>query len=496
MPSSYSISSIEAYIEQALSDWHVPGAAAAVIDQGEVISCRGYGERRLNSGEPVSAHTLFAIGSCSKAMTAAAIGALVDRDTMGWDDRVIQHLPDFKLYDPWITEHITIRDLLSHRTGLGRAIRLLYRDSSFDPADVIRRMQYLQPSSGFRAGFGYNNPHFIAAAAAAEAASGRSWEEMIRQFLLEPLGMKNSCASLQHLQQSGQSGTAASPHANLDGGFIPEELRALDPVQPIPWSDIGENPAGSIISTLEDMTVWLQMLLNRGQHKGQRILSPETVTEMTTPQMLIRPGESGMEPMFALGLETNILSYGMGWFVMDYRGTRMVFHPGQIHGFVAAVAFLPEKQIGGVILMNTYQTMLHPMLGFYLFDILQGIERDYSGEMLSMFKQWRHGAEREINGMLGSRPAEAQLPFPPEKLAGRYESPLYGIVEIGVESEKPVADYGNSGFFKADLEPWQGSTCVIRYRNKLQPDEFLTWFGEQEHPEGFVIDGVDSFKRL
>ncbi len=496
MNSSVSISGIEAYIEHALSGWNIPGAAVSILHNGEILSSRGYGVLELGKKEQISTNTQFAIGSCTKALTSAVIGALVDQHKIAWDDPVIKYLPDFRLFDPWITEHVTLRDMLSHRTGLGRAIRLVYRDSVFDPSDIIRRMEFLQPAAGFRAGFGYNNPHFIAAAAAAEAASEKTWDELVRELLLEPLGMQNSYTSLQRMQQSGQSGAAASPHANLDGGFIPEELRALDPVQPIPWPDIGANPAGSIVSTLEDMTVWLQMLLNGGLHKGQQVLSPETVTEMTTPQMLIRPGESGMEPMFALGLESNILSYGMGWFVMDYRGTRMVFHPGQIHGFVAAVAFLPEKQIGGLILMNTYQTMLHPMLGFYLFDALMGFERDYSGEMLSMFKQWRQGAEMEINGMLASRPAEVTAPFPAEQLAGRYESNLFGIVEITVENGQAVYDYGDSGFFKADLEPWQENTYVVRYRNTLQPVEFLTWTGEQGQPEGFVIDGVDTFKRL
>lgn len=495
MSSPVCVARIEAYIEQALHDWRVPGGAVAILDHGEVISARGYGVRELGKSAAVDETTLFAIGSCSKAFTAALIGQLVDEGKLRWDDRIVSFLPDFKLYDPWVTEQVTLRDMLCHRTRLGRSIRLMNRDRVFNSDDYLRRVKYLQPVGEFRTRFGYNNPHYLVAGKVAEVVTGQSWNELVRQRIFAPLGMQSSHPTYQSMLRSGAT-NVASPHANLEQSLVPAELRALDPVQPIGWTDYGENAAGSIISNLPDMIAWLQLFLENGHYAGGQLLSPEVVAELTGPQMLIRPSESEMDPLYAVGLPSNLLTYGLGWYVCDYRGYRMVFHPGQLHGFVAAVAFLPQLKIGGVILLNTYQTLLHPMIGYYLFDGLLGFERDYSGEMKALLGQWRSLAEGQIQALAASRTGEIAPPFPLAELVGTYTSDLYGEVMLGLENGQLVSRYGETELFTADLEPWQGLTFLIHYRNKINPLEFLTFVSdEQGRVQALSIQDVDTFRR-
>jgi CubicO group peptidase (beta-lactamase class C family) len=495
MDKKVSPAKMESYIEAAMADWKIPGGAVAVVDNGEVVSSRGYGVRELGKSNAVDDSTRFAIGSCSKAFTAGVLGALVDEGQLTWDDKIVKFLPDFKMYDPWVTEQVTVRDMLCHRTGTMRSIRIMNRDRVFDAEDYIRRMEYLRPIGEFRSRFGYNNPHFIVAGKVAEVVGGMKWSGLLRKYIFEPLGMTSSTATYQEMLASGAE-DVSSPHTNLDGGFIPAELRALDAVQPIPWTDYGENSAGSMISNLQDMTRWLRLLLQDGAHEGREIFSPQTLAEMTSPQMVIKPGESEMDPLFAVGLQSNIMSYGLGWYVTDYRGYKMVFHPGQLHGFVAAVAFLPQLKIGGVILLNVYQTMLHPMLGYYLFDSLMGIERDYSGEMKDLLGQWRVGAEMQIQRMLASRPAESQSAIPPDQLTGKYVSDLFGEISISLEDDKLIHYYGETDLFIADLELWHELSYIVNYRNKINPPEFLTFIpNEQGKVASLEVKDVDSFQR-
>lgn len=496
MKNNYSIPKVEAYIENALQDWQIPGAVVALIDRGELVSARGYGVKEFGKPDIVNEKTLFSIGSCSKAFTAAVVGSLVDEGKLKWDDPIIQHLPDFKMYDPWVTQHVTIRDMLAHRTGTMRSIRIMNRDRVFDSEDYISKMEYLRPIGHFRGRFSYNNPHYLVAGRVAEVVTGKTWKDLVHERFFSPLGMTASAATYQQAI-SRNNVNIATPHTNLDGGLVPAELRVLDPVQPIPWTDFGENSAGSILSNLEDMICWLQLLLNEGSYNGEQILSRETVAEMLGPQIIIKPTESEMDPLFAVGIQTNLLAYGLGWYINDYRGYKMVFHPGQLHGFVAAVAFLPQLKIGGVIMMNTYQTMLHAMLGYYLFDVLLGEEKDYSGDMIKLIHQWRTGAEIGVQQMLANRPVEDHKPLNLEQFTGTYSSPMFGEISISQENDQLKYQYGETSLFIANLEPWAGLTYLVDYKNKINAPEFLTFLHDVNgEVTGLTIDEIDTFERI
>jgi len=492
----FSTTQIESYIGNALQEWNIPGGAVAFIQNDELITCRGYGVRELGKTDPVDENTRFAIGSCTKAFTAAILGALVDEGKFGWDDKIVKFLPGFKLYDPWVTNQVTVRDMLCHRTSLMRSIRIMLRDRSFDADDYIRRMEFLQPVGEFRTRFAYGNPQYIVSARVAEIVTDQKWKDLVSNYIFERLGMTSSVSTYQDLLKSGVSNIAC-PHANLDGGLVPAELRALDAVQPIPWPDLGENAAGSIISSLLDMTTWMKLFLNDGNHQGKSIFSPEVAAEMTSPQMVIKARESEMDAIYAVGLPSNLLAYGLGWYVMDYRGYKMVFHPGQVNGFVAALAFMPQLKIGGMILLNTYQTLLHPMLGYFLIDTCLGIERDYSSEMQTLLRQWRAGAEQEINQMMATPPTRVPPPISPEQLTGRYVSNLFGEITINLEDDQLVHRYGETELYTAILNHWQELTFMVEYDNKINPPEFLTFFpDEQGRITSLSVKDVDVFRRV
>ena len=487
------IEKIEAKIEHTLQEWPVPGGAVAILQDGQVVSCRGYGVTELEGNNPVSGETLFPIGSCTKAFTAAALGMMVDEGKLDWDDKVICYLPDFQLADEWVTREITIRDLLCHRSGLGRAIRLMTRQSVFDSQDFVRRMRYLPFKSGFREKFGYNNPHFVTAGLILEAVSGRSWAEFIRQRIFQPLDMASSYTSYGDMQAAGPA-SQAQPHAAACELFFPSELCALDPVQRIPWTDYGENAAGSILSTAADLSHWLQFLMY-GSYNGQQLIQANTLAEILAPQTLIRPGDSEMDMLFAAGIPTRFITYGLGWYVSDYRGEVFIFHPGQLNGFVAAIAYSPQKKIGGIILLNTYQTMVHAMIGYDLIDALSGHESDYAHTLYGMLQQWHREAAAGAQQMQAGRPP-AGPPAVDAACCGQYVSDLYGEVHISLENGLLHFQYGETPLYLGTLEPWQGQTFVIRYRQPYLDPEFLTFQPAENGQVGaLVIDNVDTFHK-
>ena len=490
------INRIESNVEEVLKAWQVPGGAVAIVKDGQVVSRRGYGVLELGKPEMVDADTLFPIASCTKSFTAAALGLLVDEGKLAWDDKVLTHLPELTLYDLWVTKEITIRDLLCHRSGLQRAVRLLVRGDGFDAVDYSQRMRYMQPEKGFRTGFGYNNHHFVLAGRIIEAVSGKTWAQFLHERIFEPLGMTSTYASTEKMQQAGVKKTA-SPHVNKNRDLLPADLHALEEKEPSAWVDLGANPAGSIISTLNDLLKWVSLLEKRGLYNEERLLSEETFAEMTRPQMAIRPGESDMDVISAVCTPFDFLSYGLGWYTGCFRGDKMVFHPGQIYGFVSSIAFLPEKGIYGIVLLNTYHSMAHAMLGYTLFDALQGIESHFSEQMIGMLQGWKAGAEQQMAGFQQPPEAERFFPFDQASLEGEYVSDLYGKIKISRGKQGLEFNYGERNLFRAALKHWQGDTFLIEYEEKIHDLEFLqAAAGEDGQVKAVAIKDVDIFRKL
>lgn len=437
------LQSLDEYIAKSVRDWQVPGLAVAVVKDDAVVFTKGYGVRKLGESTPVNERTRFALGSTTKAFTAAALAVLVDEGKIHWDDPVIKHLPGFRLRDPYVTREITIRDLLAHRSGLARH-ELVWLHSPAGREEVLRRMQYADLTWGFRSEFGYQNIMYLAAGQIIPAVTGKSWDDFVSERFFKPLGMTGSSTTFKALAKVAN---IAAPHAKVD-----------EKIQSIPGLNADNaGPAASINSNVLDMANWLRFQLGEGSYHKQRLLGSTAFKEMHTPQIIIR-GESVLT-------KRHFYAYGLGWFLQDYRGEKVVEHGGNVDGMTALVAMIPEKKLGLVILTNMEATQLPQALMYRVFDSYLGAPgRDWSGELHKLvktgeaqLKELEKKEEKErVHGTKPSLKADAY--------AGTYTNTLDGEVKVALEKGKLVLTYGPA--FVGDLDHWNYDTFRVTWRNR------------------------------
>ena len=465
------------YVNNALKEWQVPGLAIAIIKDDKVVLARGYGVRDLNKQTPVDERTLFAIGSSSKAFTAASIAMLVDEGKLKWDDPATKHLPGFQLYDPYTTRELTITDLMSHRSGLVRGDQLWYA-SPYDRDEILRRIRYLRPTWSLRARYGYQNIMFLAAGQVVSGVTKKSWDDFVRERIFDPLGMKSSGTSIKALIASDN---VATPHAKLD-----------DKVQTVAWRNVDNiAPAGSINSNVIDMAQWVRLQLGGGVYEGKRLLSSGVIKEMQTPQTVIRL-EGTMESLYP---QAHFLNYGLGWFLSDYRGRKLVEHGGAIDGMRAEVAMMPEEKIGLVVLTNLGGNILPHALMYKILDSYLGAPpRDWSSDLLKTAKgleQQAKAAEKKADAerVKGTSPSLSL-----EKYAGRYDSEMYGLAKVSMENDKLVARFGPN--FTGDLEHWHYDTFRVTWRDRMEGRGLMSFrLNPQGKVESVNIEGLSTFNR-
>jgi CubicO group peptidase (beta-lactamase class C family) len=408
------------YVHTAMADWDAVGLSVAVVADGRVVFERGYGTRTLDRDAPVDAHTLFAIGSTTKAMTAAAIGMLVDEGAVAWDDPVTDHLPWFRLHDPWATREVNVRDLLTHRAGLPNADFLWY-EQDVDTREILERLRLVEPGYSMRSGFVYQNLMYAAAGELIEAVSGLSWEDFIRHRIFQPLGMDRSVATLADTRGVPN---VASPHDEVDGAVRVIENAAVDPVP----------AAGSIWSSAHDMARWVAFLL-RGcaTEAGDQLLSEATCAELFEPQTLVPPG--GFYPTRRL-TEPHWMSYGLGWFQHDYEGRKVDFHTGSIDGMVAIAGLIRDEGIGVYVLGNLDHVELRHALMYRVFDLFDADPpRDWSAELLALYDDL---AARADSARAAAEAARVEGTAPSlllDRYVGTYSDPLFGTVVVTWDDE-------------------------------------------------------------
>ena len=444
------------YVNKALKDWEVPGMAIAIVKDDKLLLAKGYGVRKLGEATPVDERTLFAIGSSSKAFTAASIAMLVNEGKMKWDEPATKYLPGFQLFDPYVTRELTVRDMLTHRSGLERG-DLLWYGTEYDRDEVLRRVRFLRPSWSLRSRFGYQNILYLAAGQAVATASGKNWDEFVRQRIFTPLGMSSSSTSITALKTETN---VASPHAKFE-----------DKVQPIAWRKIDNiGPAGSINSNVTDMAQWVRLHLNQGTFKNERILSSGAVKEMHMPQTVMRL-EGLSEKIHS---ETHFMTYGLGWFLQDYRGRKIVHHGGNINGMSALVAMIPEEKLGVVILTNMNGTSVPTAIMYRVFDaFLQAPQKDWSAELLKIVKSAQEQAatvekKLESDRVKGTNPSLALA-----KYAGTYTNEMYGDAKVKEQNGKLVVEY--SPAMSGELEHWHFDTFRATLRERHLGKAFVTF---------------------
>ncbi|MBX6363925.1 MAG: serine hydrolase [Gemmatimonadetes bacterium] len=435
---------LDAYIEQARVAWDVPGVAVAVVKDDSVVFAKGFGVREVGKPDRVDENTLFAIGSSSKAFTAAAVGMLVAEGKLAWDDPATKYLPGFALYDPYVSRELTVRDLLTHRSGLARG-DLLWISGLFDRDEILRRARYLEPSWSFRSQFGYQNIMYLAAGQVVAHVSGASWDDVIARRIFQPLGMTSSSTSIKALEGRPN---VATPHGEDGGKTITLPYRDVDCI----------GPAGSINSNVVDMAKWIRFQLGEGSFAGRRLLQPATLEEMWSPQTIIAGG--GFQ---RTSPDAHFIAYGMGWFLHDYHGVKLVEHGGNVDGMTALVALVPEKKLGMVILTNLDHTTLPTAIFYRVVDAYLGRPpRDWSRYFLDLRTEGEKAAAQREQKQLAARVAGTKPSRPIEAYAGTYTQPAYGDVRVDVEDGKLVLRYGPS--FTGDLEHWHYNTFRVTWR--------------------------------
>jgi len=443
------------YINKAIKEWEVPGLAIAIVKNDKVVFAKGYGVRKLGDPTPVDEKTMFAIGSASKAFTAAAVAMLVDEGKLKWDDPVTKNLPGFQLFDPYATREMTVRDLLCHRSGLERGDFLWY-GSPYSRDEIIKRVRYLKPSWSFRSLFGYQNIMYLTAGQTVAAASGKTWDDFIAQRIFKPLGMNASNTSIRDLSASGN---VASPHTKIE-----------EKVEVVPWRNIDNiAPAGSINSNALDMAQWLRLQLGGGKFGNEQLISSGAVKEMHQAQTIIR-----FEPPWSLIMpQAHFLEYGLGWFLHDHAGRKVVQHGGNIDGMSALVAMIPEEKLGVVILTNMNGTLVTEAIAYKVFDwYLKSGDRDWAGDLRKTIKEFEAQGKAAQKKIEDARVKGTQPSLALDKYAGTYKDEMIGDAKVELQNGKLVL---TTPSFAGDLEHWNYDTFRVVWRDRAVGKAFVNF---------------------
>jgi CubicO group peptidase (beta-lactamase class C family) len=458
---------LDAYLQKALRDWGLPGLAVAVVRNDSILYARGYGVREMGKPERVDEHTAFDAASLTKSFTSAAIAMLVDEGKMGWDVPVRRYLPELELADPYLTQNVTLRDLLSHRTGL-RASNPMWRFTGNPRDEVLRRTRHVPVQVPFRTALVYSNLGYTIAGEASARAAGEPWESLIRRRLLDPLGMTDSFLWSEWGRHPASLRNVASAHAMIDG-----RQQVIDRRDGAPDRD-GRNttaPAGSVQSSALDLARWMRFQLAGGTLDGRRLVSEAALAETQAPQIVV--------PTTAAFREARQLryfaAYGMGWQVWDYRGHPMLWHTGSGNGQLAYMALLPRERIGVVVLINSWRsTILHGSLVARILDFYLGEPtKDYSGELLRSDS----AALVQVEARRRAFAAAADSVRPPLRplgaFVGTYHDPLHGDVSIAREGEGLTLRLSRGEV--AELRPWRGDTLLVQWRRPLLAEQYTAF---------------------
>jgi CubicO group peptidase (beta-lactamase class C family) len=393
------LDSFPAFIERAMREWNVPGAAVAVVKDGEILFNRGFGFRDVDRKLPVTTRTQFAIASCTKAFTTTLLGMLADEGRVDWDEPVRSYYPEFTVNDPMLSDLITLRDLAVHRTGLARHDHV-WLGTPFERSDLVRRIEHLSFSHGFREAYRYNNLMYVALGKLIEELTGTTWEEAVRRRILLPLGMTATSFSVAEMQQSEDFAHAYT----VGGGWKEAPFRTVDAL----------GPAGSINSNSTDMARWLRFLLNDGIVQYDTLITRDRLRETMAPFILVSGNGDDDEYMNS--------SYGMGWRVSEYREHRIVYHGGAIGAYRAYVILLPDDNIGVVSLINANRSQFNTVVAYNAIDRLISLD----------LVPWSRRFGRNVQSSSSNEgcATHPRLTRPLDAYTGVFEHPAYGEIEF------------------------------------------------------------------
>lgn len=442
---------LNAYYTKALHDWAVPGMSIAIVKDGKIVFSKGYGVKELGKTEAPDENTLYAIASNSKAFTSAAIAQLVEEGKLGWNDKVKKHLPYFELYDPWVSQETTIRDILSHRVGPGTfSGDLIWYRSTLSAEEMVKRVKYLPRAYDFRSGYGYSNVMYVTAGEVMRAVTGKYWGQIIKERYFDPLGMTRTITTTRDLEEKRN---AATPHALIEGVH-----------KPITWENWETVAAtGGILSSVKDMSQWMIFNLNHGIWGKDTLLSKQSRNMLWTPHNTFTVDHTGKDK------SVHFRGYGLGWGLNDYRGRLRVGHTGGYTGMVSAVALIPDENLGVVVLTNGMKSIFAPLINYTIDAFLKAPEKDWAGESLANLNKSKDTRieDRKKAHVFNTKPS-----VDPSLYEGVYSVDSYGKITVKKEEGKQKIYFEHTPDLTATLTHWHYDVWQMNWDNS----EPLTWF--------------------
>ena len=477
-PDAAQLRQFDALVAQVQRQFDVPGVAVAIVKDGQVVLERGYGVREMGKPAKVDAHTMFAIASNTKAFTAAALNMLQDDGKLKTSDRVIDHLPWFRMSDPYVTREMQVRDLLAHRSGLslGAGDLLYWPTSTYTTREVAERLKDVPLTGGFREKYAYDNILFGVAQLVVEEASGMGFKQFLERRIFQPLGMGGTRYNSDHLK----------PGDNVAVGHAKFDFKDLRPVGVTSWRNV--SGAGGMYSSVHDLTKWMNAQLAGGAYGDgtRRLFSEDRQREMwtmLTPIPVGKPAVPQLAPMVP-----NFLGYGQGWQLSDYAGHKLVWHTGGWPGQVSRLTLVPDRKLGVVVLTNAEVGHAFHAITYAALDMMLGTgPHDWTAAYAAAFAKAQGNADEDWHKHVAARDAASRPSLPLDRYAGTYRDPWYGDVVIRQGRKGLELQFAKTAELLGDIEHWQHDTFIVRWRDRgLNADAFL----------GFALDPDGKVREL
>jgi len=431
--------SLDTYVARALTDWEIPGIGVCIIKNGKVVLMKGYGVKDYDTKEKVDENTLFMIGSNSKAFTATALAMLDFDKKLSLDDNVTKWIPEFKLDNKAAGEQAIIRDLLCHRIGF-RTFQgdFTYWTSNLTREEVIEKMSHIKATYPFRTNYGYTNAAFLVAGQIIPKATGMQWEDFVKARIFDPLHMKNTLALSKDLPSVSNK---CSPYTKAEGKLVKIPFGIIDNLA----------PAGSISSSINDMSHWVMMQLDSGKYNSQQVVPWRAIAQTRLPHSIL--GNGGV-----LFNEGHFALYGLGWFLQEYCGRKIVAHTGGVNGFVTSVTLVPEEKLGIIVFTNTDQNSFYEALKWDIMDAYFGKPyRNYSKVYLGFYRSQTILEIQKDKTLKDSVDLHLKAELPIKSYTGNYFNDVYGNMTVVQETDELRMKFSHHPHMYAKLESLGGN---------------------------------------
>lgn len=463
------LKNVEKAINAANDAFAPTGMAVAILKDGEIIFKDSWGYADNESKEVVETDFLFNIASCSKAFTAAALGLLVEDGKVAWDDLVKTHLPEFKLADTYISDHLRLKDLLCHRSGLGTFYGdLLWYGTNYSDEEIMERMQYLPISNDFRGGFGYQNNMYMLAGLIIKRKTGKTWSQFVQERIFNPLKMTETRPSNDELEEGQQ----------IARGHIKGNMQEI-------FDFNATKPAASIYSSVEELAHWAEMLINGGNYKGTQVLDAKTVEALFTPETL----QNVDDELKSRG--GHFKAYGLGWGLFDYGGRKVAEHNGGMPGYISKVTIVPEEKLAVIILNNGMDFLVNDVIKYNVLDEYLGVE---PMDWIKIYKGYESGyngyMEAQEKNRIDSRETDTSPSQPHVSYCGTYEDKMYGEAQVKLDNgELYIKLLPTQKFFYGQLSHWHHDSFKVQFNDEFLPFALINFeLDTNGNVTGFKVD--------